>query len=252
MTLARANMRIITIALFMPMSGLGSTGTATKPDVCHVADACLSACVSTRDCQFQRDSRDCSRNLLPFGVAIHNPACEASKAAQNQIYEVQKASCEASKTEEKSQCEAQKAACLSVADACSSIRRRAGTSINGAVILWVDDHPDNNIYQRQAFTELGARVVLASNTQGALSQLQTQHVDVIISDFERADHPRGGYTLLTEVRKRPNAPPFIIFSGSTTAAFAAEAKRRGALGETNENGELFDLVLEAVRKHRHR
>ena len=252
MTLARAKMKIITIILSMQMSSFGRTGSATKPEACHVADVCFSACVSTRDCQLQRDSRDCSHNLFPFGAALHDPACEASKGAQNQIYEIQKASCEASKTEEKSQCEVQKAACLSAAEACSSIRRRAGTSINGAVILWVDDHPDNNIYQRQAFSELGARVVLASNTQTALSQLQTQHVDVIISDFERADDPRGGYTLLTEVRKRPSAPPFIIFSGSTTAAFAAEAKRKGALGETNENGELFDLVLEAVRKHRHR
>src|SRR6266446_7249188 len=252
MTLAWARIRIVATILSVPMTGLARDSVRPSGD-CHVADACYSACVSTRDCVLEHDSRDCSRNVFPFGLIIHDPACEANKAVQNQINEIQKVSCEASKADEKSQCEGQKAACLSVAAACSSIRRKAGISrLKGAIILWVDDNPDNNIYQRQALVELGARLLLASDTHAALKQLQTHHVDVIISDFERADDPRGAYTLLSEVRKRTNPPRFIIFSGSATAAFAAEAKRKGAFGETNENPKLFDLVLEAVKKPRRR
>jgi DNA-binding NtrC family response regulator len=114
------------------------------------------------------------------------------------------------------------------------------------VILWVDDHPENNNYERQAFSELGAKVIIAVSTEEALHELQLQHVDVIISDFERVGDPKAAYTLLSEVRKKSNAPPFIIFSGSSTQQFEVEAKRRGALGETNLDKELFDLVARAV------
>jgi CheY-like chemotaxis protein len=175
-------------------------------------------------------------------IHIDNPACEAARASQKQIYEMQKMSCEASKQAEINRCEL---SCHSAADACSALVTK-GIRLDKKVILWVDDHPENNSYERQAFSELGAQVLAAVSTSEALNQLKLQHVDVIISDFERAGDPRAAYTLLSEVRKKSNAPPFIIFSGSSTPQFKIEAKRRGALGETNVDKELFDLVARAV------
>jgi hypothetical protein len=43
-------------------------------------------------------------------VRGNDPACEAAKASQNQVYAAQKASCEAQKSAEKLACEAAKAA----------------------------------------------------------------------------------------------------------------------------------------------
>jgi len=244
--LACAAPRVISAILFATLACGVSAQTSDNPKSCRVADACYSACAPTRNCDLHPDTRDCSRNF-PFGN-INDPACEASKAAQNSIYAIQKSSCEASINSERSQCESQKAACLSVANACSSILLGKGSNIKGKVVLWVDDHPDNNIYQRQALSEVGARVILAGTTTEGLSDIKGQHVDVVISDFERADDPRAAYTLMAEIRKIRNPPPFIIFSASSTPQFAAEAKRKGALGETNETRELFALVSESVKR----
>lgn len=215
-----------------------------QSDTCYVADACHSGCVIQRDCLLQQDSRDCTRRIA--FIQMVDPACEASKVAQNNGYAVQRASCEASKANAEAQCQIERVLCNSVANACSAARRK-GVNLKGKVILWVDDHPDNNIYQRDGLIELGAKILLATNTPEALGKLKIQRVDVIISDFARSHDAQAGYTLLAAIRKRPNPPPLIIFSSSSNPEYVAEAKRRGALGETNNNGDLFDLVARAVR-----
>jgi CheY-like chemotaxis protein len=231
-------------ALFLVACG-ETAYAAPEAQTCHLAELCDSQCVSNRNCQLQQDSRPCGHDIsIPLVNTIHitDPGCEAAKAAQNQIYEMQKMSCEASKQGETTRCEV---SCHSAADACSTLVTK-GVRLDEKVILWVDDHPENNNYERQAFSELGAKVIIAVSTEEALHELQLQHVDVIISDFERVGDPKAAYTLLSEVRKKSNAPPFIIFSGSSTQQFEVEAKRRGALGETNLDKELFDLVARAV------
>jgi CheY-like chemotaxis protein len=184
-------------------------------------------------------------------MIVPDPTCEAAKAAQNQLYGLQKSACEASKADEQAQCQSRKQECLSVAKACIATRDDArAAKIDRALLLWVDDNPENNIYERQALIEMGTQIILANNTQAALEQLKTHSIDVIISDFKRSDDPVGGYTLLEEVRKYPTPPPYIIFSGSSSAALAAEARRKGAYGETNQPAELFRLVIEAVKRSR--
>ncbi|MFL6354136.1 MAG: hypothetical protein ACJ74Z_20105, partial [Bryobacteraceae bacterium] len=41
-------------------------------------------------------------------------------------------------------------------------------------ILWVDDRPDNNVYERRAFEPLGITFTLATSTDQALELLSTQ------------------------------------------------------------------------------
>jgi hypothetical protein len=73
-------------------------------------------CTPTRDCAQPHDVRNCSACIVknPFTggcmVRGNDPACEAAKASQNQVYAAQKASCEAQKSAEKLACEAAKAA----------------------------------------------------------------------------------------------------------------------------------------------
>jgi hypothetical protein len=42
-------------------------------------------------------------------------------------------------------------------------------------------------------------------------------------------------------------PPYIIYSGSSNNTLAANAKLKGALGETNDPRELLELVLVAIK-----
>ena len=133
----------------------------------------------------------------------------------------------------------------------SDVRQRAAASrINGSLILWVDDHPDNDIYQRQALAELGVKFVLAGNTQEAMSAIRARipKIDVIVSNFRRSGDLQAGYSLLAAVLKVPEPPPYIIYSGTSNVTLVAEAKAKGAFGQASRAKDLFELIISAVKK----
>jgi len=117
---------------------------------------------------------------------------------------------------------------------------------SNAMVLWVDDRPDNNRFERQALEALGIRFALATSTEDALEKTQRQSFDVIISDMGRPPDPRAGYTLLDALRSRGDPTPYIIYAGSRAPEHVAEARKRGALGCTNRPEELFQMVLRAL------
>jgi CheY-like chemotaxis protein len=125
-------------------------------------------------------------------------------------------------------------------------RKASGLSLNAAKILWVDDNPQNNEYERSALSALGIQFVLAKSTSEALPLLMSQQFRVVITDFKRADDERAGYTLLSQVRKLQNPPPLIIYSSSASPEFETEARKLGAYAETNQPQRLFSLALEAI------
>ena len=116
-----------------------------------------------------------------------------------------------------------------------------------AIALWVDDKPENNVYERQSLESIGVSFMLAISTKEALQKLESQRFDVIISDMGRPPDPHAGYTLLDALRKAGNAVPFIIYAGSNTPEHKAEAKKHGAFGCTNRASELFQYVVSALR-----
>lgn len=63
-------------------------------------------------------------------------------------------------------------------------------------VLWVDDRPNNNIYERRAFEAVGIRFTLAVSTADALQRLSNEQFDAIISDI--------GPNRRTERRLRPS------------------------------------------------
>ncbi len=111
--------------------------------------------------------------------------------------------------------------------------RRAGK----ATLLWVDDKPNNNVYERQA---------LDTSTDEALEKLKRQSFDAIISNMGRPPDPQAGYTLLDTLRASGDRTPFIIYAESRAPQHRAEARRRGAVGCTNRPDELFEMVLSAL------
>lgn len=113
-------------------------------------------------------------------------------------------------------------------------------------VLWVDDRPENNVFERQALESFGIRFVLSTSTEEALSEVQQEGFDAIISDMGRPPDQRAGYTLLKALRDQGNRVPFIIYAGSRAPEHIAEARQRGAQGTTNRPDELFAMVLNAV------
>jgi CheY-like chemotaxis protein len=116
----------------------------------------------------------------------------------------------------------------------------------GARILWVDDHPDNNRYERQALEALGIIVDLATSTDEALEKLRRQQYKLVISDMGRPPDRRAGYTLLDAMRQGGNHTPFVIYAGSRAPEHGAEARRHGAVGSTNSPQELVTMVTGAI------
>ncbi|MBO0821025.1 MAG: response regulator [Nocardiopsaceae bacterium] len=123
---------------------------------------------------------------------------------------------------------------------------RAQRRLRNSVILWVDDRPGNNRYERQAFEALGMRVDLSTSTEDALSRLGRRHYDLIISDMGRPGDARAGYTLLDRLRSQGDTTPYVIYASSRAPEHVAEALRRGATGCTNSATELVRIVTEAL------
>ena len=113
-------------------------------------------------------------------------------------------------------------------------------------VLWVDDRPNNNLYERKAFEAVGLRFTLALSTQEALDILQRNKYAVIISDMGRKEGPREGYKLLDALRKTGDQTPFFIYAGSNLPEHKIEAYEHGAQGSTNNPQELFQMVMKAV------
>lgn len=120
-------------------------------------------------------------------------------------------------------------------------------------LLWVDDNPDNNIYERSAMEAYSIKFVLSRSTEDALREIESlyktanAYFDVIISDMGRPPDYKAGFTLLEALRARGNQTPYFIYCGHQAAKYAKEALRRGAQGITNVPGELIDMVLTSIR-----
>ena len=136
-----------------------------------------------------------------------------------------------------------KAAAQSIARATAPRRERDETT---KTVLWVDDRPDNNIFERQALESFGLRFVLSLSTDDALAKVEQISFDAIISDMGRPPDSRAGYTLLEALRNKGDQTPFIIYASSRAPEHIAEANLRGGQGTTNRPDELFDMVLNEV------
>lgn len=119
-----------------------------------------------------------------------------------------------------------------------------------STILWVDDRPENNNYERQSLEALGITFVLARSTDEALEKIRSDNFMAIISDMGRPPDPRAGYTLLEKLRASGSQTPYIIYAGSRSPEHQAEARKRGAIGCTNRPSELFEYVLKVLRAAR--
>lgn len=119
--------------------------------------------------------------------------------------------------------------------------------LSDAIVLWVDDRPKNNIYERAALEALGIRFVISLSTDDALAKIRKSRFDAIISDMGRPEGAHAGYDLLAKLRKSGNQSPFIIYAGSNLQEHKDLARARGAQGSTNRPQELFQLVIGAVQ-----
>jgi CheY-like chemotaxis protein len=115
-------------------------------------------------------------------------------------------------------------------------------------MLWVDDRPNNNIYERKTFESMGFYVELSLSTQEALEALAKRRFAAVISDMARKEGSDEGYVLLEKLRQKDEGTPFFIYSSSNALKHKREAQKRGAQGYTNRPDDLVQLVLQHLRE----
>ncbi len=117
----------------------------------------------------------------------------------------------------------------------------------GRQILWVDDHPDRNVYEMSYLEQLGARVSRAASTEFALSQISIHEPDLIISDLCRTENGErrelAGLELWRQLqdllKDRPKMIPVIFYTGDRD-----RAPREIRSTTTDQRHTLFQLVKE--------
>ncbi|HEX3516026.1 MAG TPA: response regulator [Trebonia sp.] len=123
---------------------------------------------------------------------------------------------------------------------------RAQQRIQDSSVLWVDDHPGNNNWERQALEALGIRVDISTSTEDALARIRWRPYDLIISDMGRPPDARAGYTLLDQLRASGDPTPYVIYASSRAPEHIAEARQHGVIGCTNSAIELVKIVTAAL------
>src|SRR5262245_749945 len=124
--------------------------------------------------------------------------------------------------------------------------RLAEKALNGARVLWIDDNPANNTWERRLFETLGMICVTVETTKSALRCLGAETFDLLISDIARLDVTRTGLDDLPLLRTTAPHVPVLFYVGTLSTSVPPE----GAHGITNDPNELLHLVLDRLERQR--
>ena len=119
-------------------------------------------------------------------------------------------------------------------------------------VLWVDDHPANNEWERRHLRPEGILFDNVVSTIEAIEQLSFSRYDLVITDLGRLDSSdrsrAAGTDLLGHPVIRDGGPPVIVYASWMAVAQADALKARGAFGVAASQGELYRLVHEALSR----
>lgn len=85
-------------------------------------------------------------------------------------------------------------------------------AVRAARVLWVDDHPDNNLLETVALESLGKFVTTATSTRAALAYLERLDYALVITDVRRGDDPQAGDELIRTLRDRGDTTPVVVYT----------------------------------------
>lgn len=117
------------------------------------------------------------------------------------------------------------------------------------VVLWVDDHPENNESLALVMaSEMNIHIQTSLSTNDAIARLKKEPgIRMVISDMGRLGDYRAGINLLKALRKENINTPYMIYSSRKDKALEAEALKAGALATTSSPRELMILVEKVLK-----
>jgi len=117
--------------------------------------------------------------------------------------------------------------------------------VRGKRVLWVDDQPSNNFYERLALSHMGLMVDIATTSGEGLSAAAQLQPAVIISDMERNGQHDAGLRFLRSARAEGIRAPIIFYIGEVIDALGVPA---GAFAITDRADEVLHLVLDVLER----
>jgi CheY-like chemotaxis protein len=124
---------------------------------------------------------------------------------------------------------------------------KSRVAVQGARILWIDDHPEWSDWEHRVLEELGTHVIWATTTGKALEILASQSIDLILSDIARGDDEQAGLSGLTQIRQVHPDTPLVFYVSDLNEEKGPPA---GSSGITNRPDELLHLVLDVLERGR--
>jgi hypothetical protein len=119
-------------------------------------------------------------------------------------------------------------------------------------VLWVDDHPANNEWERRHLRSEGILFDNVVSTIEAIEQLSFSRYDLVITDLGRLDSSdrsqAAGSDLLSHPVISDGGPPVILYGSWMPVPHADALKARGAFGVAASQGDLYRLVHEALSR----
>ena len=115
-----------------------------------------------------------------------------------------------------------------------------------ARILWVDDHPENNLNERRMFRQLKVEIDSATSTDEAMRMVRNGNYDLVLSDMNREGDATAGLKFLEQLRKEQTTP--VIFYVGVSEAKGVPVQ---AFGITNRPDELLHLTLDALERKKY-
>ena len=132
----------------------------------------------------------------------------------------------------------------------AAIPALATTPRPAARVLWVDDFPANNEYERKCLRPHGIVFDNVVSTDEAVEQLRNETYDLVITDLGRRDSSdrsaTAGAAFLDQPVVREGGPPVIIYAGRSAVAHRDELVKRGALDVMANREHLLATVLKVL------
>lgn len=97
-----------------------------------------------------------------------------------------------------------------------------------ARVLWIDDRPDNNVYETLALQRLGKLVTVATSSTAARIYLRGMDFAAVVTDLERYGDPEAGVRFIQELRTEGNRIPILVYTGNASSSAANAARAAGA------------------------
>lgn len=129
-----------------------------------------------------------------------------------------------------------------------NVEHRARENISvfkGVFILWVDDQPENNLNERKMFKQLGVDIDVVTNTEDAVTSLQSGNYDLVFSDMTRGENPMAGLDLLNELKKNNISKHVVFYIGVDDPDKAAPDS---CFGITNRPDHLLHYTLDVLER----